>query len=183
MKRASWSCRILAFAMMLCFAFSIPNAEAGSCPAENYVISVGKAFTNASRSGSPGAFLNAANRFTNTRAIALSALGPYRKDLGSMEGEYVRLAQAYMGRFMAKHAGSLSAEGLKVTSCQGNTVTATANGGRKFIFRLNGSGGNYSLQDVNVGSVWLAGLLRNNFTGIIKRNNGGVNALMKFLRG
>jgi ABC-type transporter MlaC component len=38
------------------------------------------------------------------------------------------------------------------------------------------------VQDVNVGGIWLAGQLRSTFTGVIKRNNGDVGALISYLR-
>jgi ABC-type transporter MlaC component len=166
---------VLAVSAML---FAAP-ASAG-CPAESLVINVGKAFTAASRSGSAGAFSSAASRFADTRGIALSALGPHRKKLSKdQEGEYIRLAQGYIGRFMSRHASRFNAAGLKVTSCSGGTVTAVASGGRKLIFRINGG----RLQDLNVSSVWLAGQMRSTFVGYLNRNNGDINALMKFLRG
>jgi hypothetical protein len=158
---------------------SAPVAVA-SCPSEGLVLNIGKAFTAASRAGSATAFQSAATRFADTRSIALSALGPHRKKLPkAKEGEYVRLAQGYMGKFMSRYSNRFNATGMKVTTCNGSTVTATANGGRKIMFRVSGG----RLQDVNVASVWLAGQMRSSFVGYLNRNNGDINALMDYLRG
>lgn len=153
---------------------------AAGCPSEGLVMGAGKAFTSASRSGSASAFLSAASRYADTRSIAMSALGPHRKKLSkSQEAEYIRLAQGFMGNFMAKYSSRFNATGMKVTTCQGNLVTVTANGGRKIIFRVGGG----RVQDVNVSSVWLAGQMRTTFVGVLNRNNGNISALLDYLRG
>jgi ABC-type transporter MlaC component len=153
---------------------------AQACPGEALVMSAGRAFTAASGSGSAGAFQNAASRFADLRSIALFALGPHRKKLTkAQEAEYVRLAQAFIGRFMAKHADRFNAEGMKVVSCSGGTIAATANGGRKIMFRVSGG----RIKDVNVGSVWLAAQMRSTFVGHINRNNGDIQALIRYLKG
>jgi ABC-type transporter MlaC component len=163
---------------VLCIAVSTPVVAA--CPAEGLVMGAGKAFTSASKSGSASAFLSAASRYADTRSIAMSALGPHRKKLSkAQEGEYVRLAQTFMGRFMAQYSSRFNASGMKVTTCNGNLVTVSANGGRKIIFRVGGG----RVQDVNVSSVWLAGQMRSTFVGVLNRNNGSIDALLSYLRG
>jgi phospholipid transport system substrate-binding protein len=157
-----------------------PANAFADCAAESLVMGAGKAFASASRSGSASAFLSAASRYADTRSIALSALGPHRKKLTkAQEGEYVRLAQNFMGEFMAKYSGKFNTAGMKITTCSGNIVTATANGGRKVIFRVGGG----RVQDVNVSSVWLAGQMRSTFVGVLNRNNGDISALLEYLRG
>lgn len=161
------------------FLLGAPVAEAG-CPAENLVMGAGRAFSSASKTGTPAAFLSAASRYTDTRSIALSALGPHRKKLNkAQEGEYLRLAQSFMGKFMSQYSSKFNTAGLKITTCSGNTVTATANGGRKIMFRVGGG----RVQDVNVSSVWLAGQMRSTFVGVLNRNNGDIKALLDYLRG
>jgi ABC-type transporter MlaC component len=151
-----------------------------SCAGESTVLAAGKAFTAASRSGSPTAFLNAASRFTDVRGIAASALGPHRNKLSKAQAaEYYRLAPAFMGKFMARYASRFNAAGMKVTTCSGSTITATTSSGRKIIFRVSGG----RVRDVNVGSIWLAGQMRSTFVGVINRNGGDVGALLKYLKG
>ncbi len=156
------------------------SAVLAACPSESLVLGAGKAFASASRSGSASAFISASSRFADTRSIALSALGPHRKKLSkAQESEYVRLAQNFMGKFMSEYAARFNTAGLKITSCSGSIVNATANGGRKVVFRVGGG----RLQDVNVASVWLAGQMRSQFVGVLNRNNGDISALMEYLRG
>jgi ABC-type transporter MlaC component len=157
----------------------LTSATYAGCPSEALVMGAGKAFTSASRAGSAGAFMNAAARYADMRGIALSALGPHRKKLSKgQEGEYVRLAQNFMGRTMAKYSGRFDSAGMKITTCSANIVSATANGGRKIMFRVGGG----RVQDVNVSSVWLVGQMRSTFVGVINRNNGDINALLTYLR-
>ena len=164
----------------LCFIAASSTGSLAACPSQDLVVGAGKAFASASRAGSPSAFLSAASRYADTRSIALSALGPHRKKLSKgQEGEYVRLAQGYMGKFMSQYSGRFNTAGLRITTCNGNMVTATAVGGRKIIFRVGGG----RVQDVNVASVWLAGQLRSTFVGVLNRNKGDIGALMDYLRG
>jgi ABC-type transporter MlaC component len=167
-------------ALALVFTLSSLGAAQAACPSEDLIIGAGKAFASASRSKSPSAFMKAATRYTDTRGIALQALGPHRRKLSKgQEGEYVRLAQTFMGKFMSEYSGRFNTADLKITTCSGNTVSATASGGRKIIFRVGGG----RLQDVNVSSIWLVGQMRSTFVGVINRNNGDINALFEYLRG
>jgi ABC-type transporter MlaC component len=155
---------------------SLPVA---ACPSEGLVLGAGKAFTSAARSGSASAFTNAASRYADTRGIALSALGSHRKKLTkAQEAEYLRLAQSFMGEFMARYSNRFNASGMKITTCRGNVVTATTSSGKKIMFRVGGG----RLQDVNVSSVWLAGQMRSAISGVLNRNGGDVQALFRYLR-
>ena len=168
---------------LLATALWATPAAAAKCDAEGFVSSAGNAFLAAARKGSPQAFTSAASRFADLHSIAMFALGPHRKSLPkSKEGEYVSLARKFMGEFMAENASRFSGSDLKVVSCSGNTVNATTAGGKKLIFRVSGGKGGYRVQDVNVSSIWLAGQMRSTFVGVINRNNGSFDALMKYLR-
>lgn len=159
------------------------QAFADKCPAEDFVVSAGNAFLSAARAGSPQAFTSAASRYADLRSIALFALGPHRKLLSkAQEGQYVALAKAYMGRFMAKHASKFAGSGLKVVSCSGNTVNASMDGGKRLMFRVSGGQGSYRVTDVNAASIWLAGQMRSTFVGVINRNHGDINALFTYLQ-
>lgn len=174
--------RILAVLGALCVAAG--PSSAAKCDAEAFVISAGNAFLSAARNGSPQAFTSAAGRYADLRSIAMFALGPHRKALPkNLEAEYVSLARAYMGRFMAKHASKFAGSGLRVVSCSGNTVNASTAAGKKLIFRVSGGKGGYRVQDVNAASIWLAGQMRSTFVGVLNRNHGDIGALMAFLRG
>jgi phospholipid transport system substrate-binding protein len=159
-----------------------PSALA-NCDAEGFVSNAGNAFLAAARRGTPQAFTSAASRYADLRSIAMFALGPHRKSLPkAKEAEYLTLARSFMGGFMAKHSSRFAGSGLKVVSCSGNTVNATTAGGKKLIFRVSGGKGGYRVQDVNVSSIWLAGQMRATFTGVLNRNNGDIDALLRYLR-
>ena len=176
MKLAS---NLFAIAMVFGSLQSHATPAAAACAGEAAALGAARAFTNAARSGSASAFLNAATRFADTRAIALFALGPHRKNLSkSQQAEYVPLAQVFMGRFMAKYASSFNASGMKITACNGNNIVASTPSGRKIIFRVSGG----RVQDVNVSSVWLAGQMRSTFVSVINRNGGDIGALLTYLR-
>ena len=177
---------VLAFlgGLVVLSALSAASQAASNCPAGGFVLNAGQAFAAASRQGSASAFVGAASRYADTRSIALSALGIHRKKLSRAdEGEYVRLAQSFMGRFLARYGNNFNVSGLKVTTCSANIVSATSSGGKKIIFRVGKGRGGYRVQDVNVSSIWLAGQMRTTFVGVLNRNNGDIRALMKYLRG
>ena len=101
-------------------------------------------------------------------------------------GVFSLLTRGFIGRFMARHAGKFSGNGLKITGCVGSkndlTVNTQLSTGKKIIFRLYKTKRGYLVRDVNVSSVWLAQQLRSTFVGVIRRNNGDIAALFKYLR-
>lgn len=154
-------------------------AAAAPCPAEGLIQTAGAAFMNAAKSGSPTAFAGAASRFSDLRAVALFALGPYRKDLPrGREGEYVALTKKFMGQFMAQYASKFSGDGITITNCAGNIITTKLSTGQGLTFRLRGS---KRIEDISVSGVWLAQQLRSKFTGVIRNNGGDVGALLSWL--
>ena len=168
------------------FVTPVDLAVASTCPAENYIQSAGEAFMNASRKGSAGAFSAAASRFGDLHALALFALGPYRKDLPkSRETEYVAKARTFIGKFMAKYGSKFAGNSISVTSCNeaagGLIVGTKLSSGQTLTFRLRKAGGGYRVQDVSVSSIWLAQTMRGKFTGVLRENNGDLDALMSYL--
>ena len=102
---------VLAFlgGLVVLSALSAASQAASNCPAGGFVLNAGQAFAAASRQGSASAFIGAASRYADTRSIALSALGIHRKKLSRAdEGEYVRLAQSFMGRFLARYGNNFN---------------------------------------------------------------------------
>lgn len=167
-------------------ALPVERAAAG-CAAESFVKSAAIAMGDAARSKSAAAFSNVASRYGDLHGTALFALGPHRKSLKkSQEVEYVSLARAFIGRFMLKHAKRFTGHGLDIISCTGNrpmVVKVKLKSCQNVIFKIQRTGGGYRVQDLNVSSIWLAQQLRSTFTGVIRRNNGDLGALMAFLRG
>ena len=156
-----------------------PAAMAVDCPAEGLVQDAADAFAKASRAHSANAFASSAARFTDMRALALFALGPYRSQLPSgMEGKYVGLAKIFMGRFMAQNAGRIGNSALTIISCSPQYVSARM-GGNSISFKLAGS----RITDVTVSGVSIAHAMREKFVGIISDNGGDVKALIRYLEG
>lgn len=164
--------------------FLLPAPNVLACPAENFVISAGKAFQMAARSNSASAFSGAAARYTDLRAISLFALGQYRGKLPkSSEAQYLALSRRYMGAFLVEYGSKFSGNGVTIVSCQGNVVNAKFTGGQKIVFRLSKSGNGYRVADASLSGFWLAQQMRTKFTRIISKGGGDVGALLRFLRG
>jgi phospholipid transport system substrate-binding protein len=183
MMRSSLSA--LVFATLL--GISTQSAGAESCDAGSFVSGAGGAFMNAARSGSAGAFAGAASRYADLRGIAMFALGPHRGQLKkSQEAEYVSLTRGFIGRFMAENSSKLAGSGMTVTDCTGNdsamVVNTKMSNGKKVVFKVYKTKGGYRVRDVNVASIWLAQQMRSQFTSVIRRNNGDINALFDYLR-
>ncbi len=164
--------------VMATFGFARP-ALSGDCPAQGLVQDAADAFAKASRAHSANAFATSAARFTDMRALALFALGPYRSQLpAGMEGKYVSLAKIFMGRFMAQNAGRVGNSALTIVSCSPQFINARM-GGNSISFKLAGS----RITDVTVSGLSIAHAMREKFVGIISNNGGDVKALIRYLEG
>lgn len=164
-----------AFALMGLLATAAPAAE---CPAAGAVRSAAMSFIGAARRGLPAAFSAALSRHADMEALALFALGKYRKDLpAARRAEYVRNAQRYMGRFLAYYAGRFDGSGFTVESCKGNLVGTSLNGRSEMLWRMSG----HRIQDVRVQGIWLALQMRSKFTDIIRRGDNRIERLLDFL--
>jgi len=153
------------------------KAEAASCPGENLVRSAAASFAAAKRANSAAAFSAAIGRYADANALALYALGPYRKALpDSRRAEYLRQTRAYMGRFMKKHAHRIVQTNLKVISCSGGIIK-TSNGEREISWRVS----NGRIRDVGSGGIWLAVQMRSKFVGIIRRGGGNIQAIFEMI--
>lgn len=166
-----------------CLAAGAP-AMAASCPAENFVKSAGEAYDRAAASGSASSFANAADRYSDLRALSMFALGQYRKDLPkAKEGQYLNLTRKFIGETLKKHGSGLRGGELTVLDCAssggGLTVTTRSASGKKIVFRLAKAGGGYTVKDVNMSGVWLAQQMRSKFTGTISRS--GIDGLFAYL--
>jgi phospholipid transport system substrate-binding protein len=160
-------------------ASTLPG-QAASCPAAGAVMNAGEAFIGAARRGSASAFASALARHTDVRAVAMFALGQYRKELPpARQREYLNNAQNYMARFLLGHSKPFrSSRDLMVETCNGNLVETSLGGRSRMLWRLAGG----RVRDVRVSGVWLAIQLRSKFTGILRQNHGDMDALLAFLR-
>ncbi len=164
--------------VLLVVSLFTSSAYASTCPAEGLVQDAADAYAVASRSRSPSAFVSAAGRFTDLRALAMFALGPYRSKLpAGLESKYVSLAKVWMGQFMAKNSGRIGNSDLTITGCSPQMVNARMGSNTTIIFRLSGS----RITDVSISGFSLAHAMREKFTGIISDHNGDVTALIDYL--
>ena len=183
MMRGRWH----VFLFILLLGACLPSATAKACEAASFITNAGNAFLNAARRRSAGAFSGVASRYTDLRGMSMFALGPHRKLLGkAREAEYLALTRSFIGSFLAKYSSRLSGSGLTIKECAGSknalTVSTRLSNGKKIVFKLHKTKRGFLVRDVNVSSVWLAQQLRSTFMGVIRRNNGDINALFKYLR-
>ena len=117
------------------------------------------------------------------RAIALFALGKHRKRLPkASEKQYIKLTSRYVSKTLASFSKKFRASSVEAVRCRGKTVESRLNqlGGRppqKLIFRIKGN----KVSDVNVQNVWLAQLLRSNFSSILKKGGNKMSVLFSHL--
>ncbi len=183
--------RASAFAVLMLLltamaSFATSAAAAPKCEAAAYVQSAGQAFDRAASAGSASAFTSAASRYADLRSLSLFALGRYRSELPkSREQEYVALTRNFIGGFMLRYGKGFRASTLKIVDCKRSgkqqVVTAQLSTGGKVIFRVSGSGGRYSISDVNMSGVWLAQQMRSTFVGTIRRS-GSIDGLFSYLK-
>ena len=175
-------------ALALLFALLLPvQAHAASCPAGPTIISAGQTYDRAARAGSASAFAAGVDRYSDMRAIALFALGRYRKLLPpAREREYVALTKSFMGRFMLDYGKDFRVGTLEIIECKGSpantTVVARTAGGDKVSFRVYRAGSSWMVRDMQVSGIWLVQQMRSTFVGTITRADGDIDELFKFLK-
>ena len=179
--------RWLVFLFILLQSACPSSATAQACVASSFINNAGNAFLGAARRQSASAFSGVASRYTDLHGIAMFALGPHRKLVGkAREAEYISLTRGFIGRFMARNSSQFAGSGLSIIDCAGVknalTVNTKLSNGKRIVFKLYKTRRGFLVRDVNVSSVWLAQQLRSTFVGVIRRNNGNINALFIYLR-
>jgi phospholipid transport system substrate-binding protein len=172
-------CRLILPAMIWLFALCgfASGVQAAACPGENLVRSAAASFAAAKRANSAAAFSAAISRYADVNALALYALGPYRKNLpDSRRAAYLSQTRAYMGRFMKKHSHRIVQTNLKVVSCSGGIIK-TSNGEREISWRVSGG----RIRDVGSGGIWLAVQMRSKFVRIIRNGGGNIQAIFDMI--
>jgi len=178
------------------WAASAPVSAAGA--AESYVASLGKSILVVARAGGSRAQMSSKFRVLMARNAAISAigifsLGKYKSKLPrAKRSEYFKLIEKFVAGLFVKYAKEFAGNRIEVTGSKARSAKDIivsskvhfANGKAPLDvkWRLLKSGGGYKIFDVRVLGVWLAIQQRSEFVSVIKRNNGDVNALLKFLR-
>jgi ABC-type transporter MlaC component len=169
------------FLCLTLLAIGLPLAlgsALAACTGEGVVKSAAASFVAAKRVNSADAFANAVAKHTDITALALSALGPYRKELKpDKQAEYIARTKAYIGRFFLRYSDRFSEGNLVVDSCAGDLVKTTT-GSNNLVWKVTGG----KIRDVQISGIWLANQMRTKFVHEIRR--GGhekIEALFKFL--
>jgi ABC-type transporter MlaC component len=149
-----------------------------ACSGEGVVKAAAASFVAAKKAGTAEAFANAVAKYADITALALAALGPYRKELpANRQSEYVAKTKAYIGRFLLRHANLVGQANLKIDSCAGDLVKTTA-GSSKLVWRVSGG----RIRDVQASGIWLANQMRAKFVSEIRRGgHDKIDALFRFL--
>jgi len=169
-------------AFLVLFGLAIPltrgTAYAASCPGDGVVKAAAASFVAAKQAGTAEAFANAVAKYADITALALSALGPYRKELPpDRQSEYVAKTKAYIGRFLLRHASLVGQTNLKIDSCAGDLIKTSA-GSSKLVWRVSGG----RIRDVQASGIWLANQMRAKFVSEIRRGgHDKIEALFRFL--
>jgi ABC-type transporter MlaC component len=173
-KRSLITCLFL---VGLAFSFASGTAYA-ACSGEGVVKAAAASFNAAKSAGTAEAFASAVAKHADVTALALAALGPYRKELpANRQSEYIAKTKAYIGRFLLRHADRIAQPNLKVDSCAGDLVKTTA-GSSKLVWRVSGG----RIRDVQAGGIWLANQMRSKFVAEIRRGgHDKIDALFNFL--
>ena len=166
------------FLLGLVLPQALTTAQAASCGGEGVVKAAAASFVAAKQAGTSEAFANAVAKYADITALALAALGPYRKELpAERQGEYVAKTKAYIGRFLLRHASLVGQSNLKIDSCAGDLVKTSA-GSSKLVWRVSGG----RIRDVQASGIWLANQMRAKFVSEIRRGgHDKIDALFRFL--
>lgn len=168
-----------------------PSTSFAATPAESYVSKVANSVIAAANSGSSAQFRSVLRQHADIPSIALFSLGQYRKNLGSSQRqEYFQLVEQYISGVFASHSGKLKGQKLVVTGSRevkdsvvvDSRLTSASGSSTAVTWRLVKRGGGYRIFDVNVQGIWLASTQKTNFTSVLQKNNGDVDALLAYLR-
>lgn len=155
-------------------------AHARSCPAGGIVLTAGKSFKAAARSGSPAAFQRVLRRHVAMRSLSLFALGKYRRLLPrNAYGRFINASTQYISRKLARYADSFGGADIKVSSCRGSMIeTRLIPGGQRIFWRLNGR----RIRDVQFQGVWLSIALRNHYAKLMRKSGGDMKRFLARLK-
>jgi phospholipid transport system substrate-binding protein len=164
---------VLAIGLLLSFRSALAD-----CSGEGVVKAAGASFVAAKQAGTADAFANAVAKHTDITALALSALGPYRKELKpDKQAEYIARTKAYIGRFFLRYSDRFSQGNLVVDSCAGDLVKTTT-GSNNLVWKVSGG----KIRDVQISGIWLANQMRSKFVSEIRRGgHDKLDALFRFL--
>ena len=154
------------------------------CAKSKIAETAGNAMIKAAKAGSAEGFSNALKKYANMDAIAMFALGRYRKDLpSSRRAEFVSLTTSFVSRRFNDYRLKFRADSIIPVSCNGDMVRTQLHflGGKPpqpVIWRVSGN----RIADVSVQGIWLGQLLRTNFDNVLSKIPSGIEALFAHIK-
>lgn len=172
-----------------------PAMARATTPGERYVQSLAEDIMRLARSGAAPRqleqrFIALLNRHANIPGVALFALGPYRNRLpAARRARYNRLVLDYVAGLFVSYVNEFSGTSFEIRSSFPSgqaTIVDTrilfaARPAQPVRWRIAPAGGSFLVTDVNVRGVWLSLQLRSQFTSVLKRHDGDIEALLRFL--
>lgn len=171
---------------LVAFCALIPSRTmAGSvCKDGPLVERAGGALIAAARAESAENFASALKTYGDMDAIALFALGRYRKKLPpAQREEFVALTVRYIAVMLHDFRRKFRAQSLTIENCTSDTFKTSMfflgpKGNQPVLWRVK----NGKIVDVNIQHVWLAQLLRDRFSQILSLNGYNLSALFTEMR-
>jgi len=190
--------QILNFAATLVlggFIFLSPPATAKTLSGpEQHVTNIATSVIRLANSNARGLVLHAKFKrllatHANMNAVAIFALGPYRRKLPSnLKSRYQKLVKAYIAGLFVYYAGDFKGRKLVIRSSRKSGKSVIIDSRIKFPgstkpvkWRVYRRGSRYRVTDVNIRGIWLSIQMRQKFTQILKRNKGDFRPLLAFL--
>ncbi len=174
---------LLGLAQVLPAALLLAPATALADDRELVTLVANKALAVARAGGSPSGFRTLLRDYSAYQGVAMFALGRYQKFLpDGKKARYVTLALNFVANTFARNAKSFAGERFIATGAGDGMVRGKiqfANGQTANVdWRVRGG----KIIDVNIQGVWLTLQLRDQFTGVLGRNNGNFDALFSYLQ-
>lgn len=185
MSRTATTLRRIALTAALSLAVMTgvaPVTDAFACQEGQLANEAGAAFLKAARSASPNDFASALSAHTDMQKITLFALGKYRSQLPpERQSQLVKLTTRYVSTTLADFALKFRGSAIKTIECKPGQVISRLEFLNKPAKRVQWRFSGGKVTDVNVQNVWLAQLLRDNYTSIIQKGGGRIEALFAHL--
>ncbi len=179
---------VLAAGILAGSALFTPSAAA-KCSAEGFINTVSKQMLSAGKSQSASAFRSLIRSHADVDGITNFALGKYRRSIPSRDRAAVKKEIVnFMARTMAGYGRKFKGDRVTIARCRKSGKFLTVDSklvqanlrSQKFVWKLRGAG-KYKISDLNVQGIWLAQLMRSNFSSAIKKSGGNISGLYAYL--
>lgn len=179
------------FACAIAASTIVSSPTSATPAAQAFVERVGNDVLGAARAGSAARFKQLLQRNAAIGSIALYSLGRFRKKLPqSRKREYYRLVAGHISKVFATHSKKLAGNALTVQTSHARGKSIIVKSRLKYpsgqttpvTWRLLKAGSGFKIFDVNVKGIWLANTQKTDFTAILRRSGGDINALFAYLK-